>query len=225
MFSNDKLVILDADGTTIDAFTAIAETFACHGMSIGDLARFQKRHNLFKYLGGVKEFPTNIRQQLTTTKRSRLVATLTEVYRERARLYPGMAGLIGRLVEQPGIRIGVITRNITNQPEQTLRILFEREGVDSGRFDFLHHLPLRESKVGSFEWVRTRFRANPARCYVCGDEHKDYRAAVSTGMHPFIVSYGFENHERLARKYEVPEAVISATPEALDARLSNALEV
>lgn len=225
MFSNDNLVILDADGTTIDAFAAIAETFACHGMNIGDLSRFQKRHNLFKYLGGVKEFPTNIRQQLTTTKRSRLVATLTEVYRDKGRLYPGMAELVGRLIEKPGIRIGVITRNITNHPEETLRALFEREGVDSKRFDFLHHLPLKESKAGSFEWVRARFKVNPARSFVCGDEHKDYRAAVSTGMHPFIVSYGFENHDRLAKKYEVPEAVISATPEALDARLSNALEV
>jgi phosphoglycolate phosphatase len=39
----ERLVIFDADGTTIDAFHAIQLTFLRHGMDIGDLERFQKR--------------------------------------------------------------------------------------------------------------------------------------------------------------------------------------
>ena len=62
MFSNQLLVILDADGTTIDAFRAIEKAFAHHGLDIGPLARFQKRRNMFKYLGGIKEMPTNLRR-------------------------------------------------------------------------------------------------------------------------------------------------------------------
>jgi len=46
-----------ADGTTIDAFTAIGTAFSRNGMDIGDLVRFQKRRKLFKYLGGVDSFP------------------------------------------------------------------------------------------------------------------------------------------------------------------------
>ena len=42
-FRRQHLVILDADGTTIDAFGAINRTFARHGMNLGDLERFQKR--------------------------------------------------------------------------------------------------------------------------------------------------------------------------------------
>ncbi len=57
MYSKDRLIILDADGTTIDAFTAIERTFVHHHMDIGDLERFQKRRNLFKYLGGSRSFP------------------------------------------------------------------------------------------------------------------------------------------------------------------------
>ena len=68
MYSKDHLVILDADGTTIDAFSAIERTFACHYMDIGDLERFQKRRHRFKYLGGLKEFPNNIKQQLGKQK-------------------------------------------------------------------------------------------------------------------------------------------------------------
>ena len=60
--SRKRLLILDADGTTIDAFSAIEAAFSRHGLDIGDEARFQKRHNLFKYLGGLKEFPAIIKK-------------------------------------------------------------------------------------------------------------------------------------------------------------------
>jgi len=41
--SRDRLIIVDADGTVIDAFCAIGTAFARHGMNLGDLERFQKR--------------------------------------------------------------------------------------------------------------------------------------------------------------------------------------
>lgn len=223
MFSHDRLVILDADGTTIDAFKAIATTFERHDLQIGDLERFQKRHNLFKYLGGVKEFPGNLRKQFSRARRRRLVNTLTEVYREEAVLFPGMADLLRDLIERPDVRVGIITRNITNEPEQTLARLFEREGVAPKSMDFLMHLPLKQGKQKLFDAVRRRFRVNPARCLVCGDEHKDYTAALASGMHPTIVSYGFENHARLSEKFEVPEVLICGTPGELQQRLRNAL--
>ena len=36
-YSNERLVILDADGTTINAFEAIDKTFAEHKMQLGDI--------------------------------------------------------------------------------------------------------------------------------------------------------------------------------------------
>jgi len=62
--NNERLIVFDADGTTIDAYPAIVDTFTRHGMELGDLERFQKRHKLFKYLGGIKEFPFNLSKQL-----------------------------------------------------------------------------------------------------------------------------------------------------------------
>jgi phosphoglycolate phosphatase len=50
--SQERLIILDADGTLVDAFDVIQKTFSALGMKIGDLERFQKRRNLLKYLGG-----------------------------------------------------------------------------------------------------------------------------------------------------------------------------
>jgi phosphoglycolate phosphatase len=225
MFSNQRLVILDADGTTIDAFRAIEKAFAHHGLDIGPLARFQKRRNIFKYLGGIKEMPTNLRRQFRGMKRGTFVKTLTEVYREEAVLFAGMAQLIQRLASEPDLKVGIVTRNITVEPVETLTRLFDRHGIERGMLDFLLHLPLSEDKLGCFREVRKQFDVNPARAYACGDEAKDFRAAVNSGMHPFMVSYGFEGFDRLHLKHEIPAEVIACTPDELSARVLHALGI
>ncbi|WP_295388030.1 HAD family hydrolase [uncultured Thiodictyon sp.] len=223
MYSNDRLIILDADGTTVDAFSAIDRTFALHDMDIGPLTGFQKRRHVFKYLGGVKEFPRNLRKQFARAKRSRLIATLTDIYREEGHLYEGMAQLLERLTDQPGLRVGIVTRNITRDPVATLETLFRREGFDPARFHFLVHLPLALEKLDAFRAVRAQFEVNPALAFACGDEARDYQAAVGAGLQPFIVSYGFEDFERLTVRHGIPEELISRSPADLAARLLHAL--
>ncbi len=223
--SSERLIILDADGTTIDAFNAIEQTFAAHGMALGDLERFQKRHKIFKYLGGLKEFPFNVQKQIGKQSRKKILATLTDVYRTQAKLYPGVAALMQLLLAQPGIRVGIVTRNVTNDPELTIRTLLARHEVDCSALDFITHVPLGHDKTTAFRNARQRFDINPARCFVCGDEHADFAAAVAAGMHPFIVSYGFEDFVRLTKKFEVPPDVISRTPEDLCARVLHALDL
>jgi phosphoglycolate phosphatase len=225
MYNHKKLIILDADGTTIDAYTAIEATFSRHGMTLGDEESFQKRHRLFKYLGGLKEFPRNLKKQARKEGRKQIIATLTEVYRQETKMYAGMPRLINALIKAPDVVVGIVTRNVSNEPEETLRQLFHRHDIDSAALDFLVHVPLGQEKTAAFRALRERFRVNPALAYVCGDEHKDYLAATGTGMHPFIVSYGFEDHKRLVKKFEVPEEIISRTPEELSSRVWHALQL
>ncbi len=223
--NNDRLIIFDADGTIIDAFNAINQTFSTHGMDLGDLDRFQKRHHLFKYLGGIKEFPFNIKKQLGKHSRRMLLATLTEVYREQAQLYPGLADLIRTLTAAPGVRVGLVTRNITNEPELTIRKLLARHDIDLDALDFMTHVPLGQEKTAAFRTARKRLNINPARSFACGDEHKDFIAATAAGMHCFMVSYGFEDYNRLTKKFKVPEDVIARTPDELCARVLHALDL
>lgn len=225
MFQTKRLIILDADGTTIDAYPAIEAAFAQHGMTLGEEKSFQKRHHLFKYLGGVKEFPSIIKKNLRKQGRKKIVDSLTDVYRTDARLYPGIAEMIQSLIAAPDIVVGLVTRNITNEPMETLRQLFARHGIDVNEFDFFDHVPLSEGKTSQFRLIRERFQVNPARAYACGDEHKDFHAAISTGMHPFMVSYGFEDHDRLIEKFAIPDEVISRTPADLCQRICNALDL
>jgi len=225
MYSRDRLLILDADGTTIDAFSAMEKAFAHHGMDIGDLDRFQKRRHMFKYLGGLKEFPTNLARHMGRRKRALLIETLTEIYREETCLYDGIADLIGLLLEDRYVRVGILTRNITNEPTETLRRLFHRNGIDPDGFDFFVHIPLKEDKTEHFKAIRQHFSVNPARSYACGDEKKDFLAAVQTGMHPFMVSYGFEDFDRLTAKIGVPPELIARDPAELSLRVANALDL
>jgi len=225
MYSRERLIILDADGTTIDAFSAMAKAFAHHGMDIGDLDRFQKRRNLFKYLGGLKEFPRNLQRHIGRQKRRALIATLTEIYREEADLYPGIRELIELLIAEPMLRVGIITRNITLDATETIRQLLRRNDVDPDALDFFRHIPLKEDKTAHFKGIRDDYRINPGRAYACGDEKKDFLAAIGTGMHPFIVSYGFEDYDRLTTKIGVPPELISRAPEELKSRVVNALDI
>ncbi len=212
MYTDNRLIILDADGTTVDAFSAINQTFGAHDMDIGDIERFQNRRHIFKYLGGIRELPKNLRKQLKGRSRAALIGTLTEVYREQASLYEGVGDLINRLIAAPDLRVGVITRNITQEPEETLQQLYRRNGVEVDALDFIIHLPLREDKAPAFRAIRDSFGVNPARAYASGDEKRDFLAAIGSGMHPFMVAYGFESFDRLTKKIGVPEELISRHP-------------
>jgi phosphoglycolate phosphatase len=223
--SSERLIVFDVDGTILDAYSAIVDTFARHGMELGDLERFQKRHHLFKYLGGIKEFPFNLRKQLGKRSRKKILSTLTDVYRDDAELYPGMVDLIRTLIAAPGIRVGLVTRNITSEPLLTIRKLLSRHDIDLDAFDFAVHVPLGEEKTSALRSTRKSFDINPARSYACGDEHKDFTSAVAAGMHPFIGSYGFEDYTRLTKKFKVPEDVISRTPQDLSIRVLHALDL
>jgi phosphoglycolate phosphatase len=226
MYNSDKrLLILDADGTTIDAFSAIAMAFNQHGCVLGAETAFQKRHHLLKYVGGLKQFPSIIKKNLRKNSRAKLVDTLTDIYRQEARLYDGIPDLIRELIAAPGITVGIVTRNITIEPLETLRQLFLRHDIDIGALDFLEHIPLKDKKTASFRAVRERFGVNPARGYICGDEHKDFTAAANTGMHPFMVSYGFEDYDRLTNKFAIPPELISRTSDELCGRVRHALDL
>lgn len=223
--NRQRLVIFDADGTLVDAFHAVERAFSQHDMDIGDLGRFQKRRKLLKYLGGLKEFPKNLRRQFGKQNRKELIHTLTDVFRGEAQLYPGMPGLLRRLIAAPDVRVGIVTRNVTREPEETLRQLLARHDVDIAGLDFVKCISLKDEKLPEFKRIRAQFGINPARAYACGDEHRDYLAAIGAGMYPFVASYGFEDHERLHEDFNIPEEVISRTSLELASRLVDVLGI
>ena len=219
------MVVFDADGTLVDAFRVVEQSFTEHGMDIGDLGRFQRRRKLLKYIGGLREFPRNLRRQFDKATRKRIKHTLTEVYRAQAQLFPGMAELLSQLIVAPGIRVGIVSRNVTIDPEQTLAIVLGRYGIDASGLDFLRCIPLGEEKSPAFRALRGEFGINPLRTLACGDEYKDYAAAQAAGMPALVAAYGFEDYERLADAYGIPGELIARTPEELAGRVRHAFDL
>lgn len=113
----------------------------------------------------------------------------------------------------------------TMDASQTMATAFLHHGIDNGTFDFLACIPLADDKATPIRTAHRFFDINPARAYACGDEHRDYDAAVSRDMHPLIASCGFENAERLIDGFGVPASVVADSPAELASRLARALDL
>jgi phosphoglycolate phosphatase len=194
-------------------------------MDLGDLERFQRRRKLLKYIGGLREFPKNLRQQFDKASRKQIKQTLTDIYREEAQPYPGMVALLQDLINTPDIRVGIVSRNVTIEPEQTLAIVLRRHGIDSDQLDFIKCIPLGDGKAPQFRRIREKYGINPLRTYVCGDEYHDYSEANATGLQSIIASYGFEDYQRLVESFNIPPEVIAKTPAEMANRLRHALDL
>lgn len=151
--------------------------------------------------------------------------TLTETYRREANFFPGMASLLQALIRTPDIRVGLVSRNVTIEPDETVRLVLKRHNIDPSQLDFLQCIPLGEEKTPTFRALRSEFSINPSRSFACGDEYRDYAAAIEAGMNPLVVAFGFEDLERLVDGFHIPDDVISRTPGELSERICHTLDL
>jgi phosphoglycolate phosphatase len=136
-----------------------------------------------------------------------------------------MIELLKVLISAPHVRVGIVSRNVTQDPATTLAIVLARHGVDPQSLDFLRCIGRGSPKLGEFRELRQRYGINPLRSIVCGDEASDYFEARAAGMSALIASYGFEEHSRLLERYDIPAEIIAGSPELLAAHLCHTLEL
>ena len=204
------LVVLDFDGFLVNSFALLRSTFERFGLDLGDEARFQDRRKFLKYTGGGKEFVFNLVSYSLPRKRA-FRLELTEEYEHAGRVYPEFVPLINRLIEDPRIQVGVVSRNFTLQPGLTIRSVLRNSGVLEHDLDFVIPIPIGADKDEVLRGMRS---SRHGLCLLGADEIGDFNAAERTGYTSVIGSYGFDQRKRLISKGGVPESILADDPAA-----------
>ncbi len=215
MIDQGLLVVLDFDGLLINSYALLRDTMASFGLDVGDEERFRNRRKFLKYLGGGKELLPNL-VGMSLPKTRKLRARLTECYRECGFIYPEFIDVLNRMIAEPAIHCGIVSRNFTLRPGPTIRRVLARSGVDEAQLDFVIPVPIGASKVDVLDgMLASRYH----EALLCADEISDYRAACEAGYSTLMGAYGFDTSARLRERGEVPMACLYDTPEALAAAL------
>lgn len=214
------LVVLDFDGLLINSYALLRDTMASFGLDVGDQERFRNRRKFLKYLGGGRELMHNL-VSMSLPRTRKLRVRLTECYRESGFIYPEFIAVINRMIAEPNIHCGIVSRNFTLRPGPTIRHVLARSGIDEAHLDFVVPVPIGASKVEVLEgMIASRYREN----LLCADEISDYRAACAAGYSVLMGSYGFDTRDRLRQRGEVPAEVLYDTPAALASTLRARLQ-
>jgi len=220
MRHKDILTVLDFDGFLINSYKLLQITFEDFGFDIGDEDRFRHRRKFLKYLGGGKEFLRNL-VSYSLPKQKKIRKVLTEIYQEEGRIYREFVPVINRMIENPGIHVGIISRNFTHNPGTTIRTVLKNSEVEEQELDFVIPIPAGIKKRDILEGMKScRYK----QCLFGADEIGDFRAATETGYDMIIMaSYGFDNRKRLISEGDVPPDIIFDTPKDLAEILSRAI--
>jgi len=213
------LLVLDFDGFMINSYALIRDTMAVFGLDVGDEERFKNRRKFLKYFGGGKELLKNL-VGFSLPKTRKLRAELTEIYRETGRLYPEFVTMVNEAIANPAVHCGILSRNFTLEPGQTMRTVLRRSGVEERDLDFVVPIPIGVDKTDVLQGMRS---SRYFRALLAADEIGDYRAAVNVGYDCVIGSYGFDTRKRLIEHGEVPVACIRDTVAEAVAVLAEAL--
>lgn len=218
----DILVVLDFDGFLINSYKLLQITFNEFGLDIGDEDRFRHRRKFLKYLGGGKEFMRNL-VTYSLPKKKKIRKTLTEIYLAEGHIYQEFVPVLNKMIDTPGIHVGIISRNFTHNPGKTIRRVLRNSHINEENLDFVIPVDTGTKKHDVLEGMKsTRYR----KCIFGADEIGDYKAAIETGYnYVLIASYGFDNRKRLINDGQVPENNIYDSPIIIADRLNKLLPV
>lgn len=220
MTKKEALIVLDFDGLLINSYRLLKITFAHFGLDVGDENRFKNRRKFLKYLGGGKEFIGNL-VNLSLPSKKLIRKQLTETYCRKGKIHPEFTLLLNEMIDNPKIHIGVVSRNFTHHPGNTIRQVLRNSKVNEAALDFVIPISARAKKINILEGMKSSaYKTN----IFMADEISDYEAATAAHYDQILMaSYGFDTRDRLIKKGEIPEKVIFDSPEKLVHKLDQTL--
>lgn len=218
-FENQKMVLIDLDGTLVDSVPDLAWC-ADEMMQQLDLP-VRGEAEVRKWVGnGVERLVRRtLIGQLDGEPDEDLFARAYPIYLElyaehacnRSQLYPGVRSGLDRL-RSSGLHMGCVT----NKAEQFTLIILENLGI---RQDFQlvvsgDSLPRKKPDPLPLLHAAQHFGVDPAQATMIGDSVSDVKAARAAGFNIICVNYGY-NHGKDIREAD-PDVVISSFEELPD---------
>lgn len=196
---NKKAVIFDLDGTLLDTLTDIAdsmnEVLARYGFPVHDYGAYRTMIGAGMDVLARRAVPEDRRDDETV---SRVAAAMREEYDRRwsltSRPYPGVTEMLTLLTER-GIPFSVLSNKLDSFAKQMVSALlgdwhfFEVRGLVQG-------LPRKPDPHIALEMADSLGLPAEQVIFV-GDSDIDMETAVSAGMVPVGVLWGYQTPERL----------------------------
>lgn len=209
------LVVLDFDGLLVNSYALLRQTFERFDLDVGDEHRFRNRRKFLKYIGGGKEFITNLTTMAMPSKQ-RIREELTRNYCQSGQVFAQFVPYINTCINDPAVHIGIVSRNFALNPGVTMRQVLLNSGIDESSLDFVIPLSVGSKKNNVLEGMKA---ARYHDSLFAGDEIGDYRAAVATGYTTLIGTYGFDNRKRLLERGDIPPGLLFDSVGSLCCRL------
>jgi len=194
-----KAVIFDMDGTLLNTLTDVANSanralakngFAQH--SVEDYRYFVGKGalNLIRSI-----LPGENRNEPTIEKcLNDFLADYESNWNVATNTYPGIPELLNHLIDR-SFKMAILS----NKPH-AMTTTCALEFLSEWRFDLVWGLckkiPRKPDPTGALKIAR-RLKIDPSHCVYLGDTDIDMKTAISAGMHPVGVSWGFRPKEEL----------------------------
>lgn len=195
-----RAVIFDLDGTLLNTLDDIADSMNYVLTQLHFPSHSADSYRLF--VGdGIRELArrvlpaTNRSESLVTDVMLKMSRDYNQRWRNKTCVYPGIPEMLDRLVLS-GLRLAIFS----NKPDDFTQIMV-RELLSSWKFDMVvgagDRFPTKPSPVGA-QFIADAMGIPPSEFLFLGDTSIDMLTALSAGMIPVGVTWGFRTRDELS---------------------------
>jgi len=211
-----QAVLFDLDGTLLDTIGDIADSM---NLALQNRDLPQNDEETYKtFIGqGIREFVTRSipanksNDELVLSLIGEMRAEYHKRWNNKTCPYTGIPELLNDLSHR-NIRMAVLS----NKPDDFTKMMI-REMLPEWHFELVigarKNVPRKPDPAGAIE-IAEKFNLSPAQCVYVGDSETDIEMAISAGMLPVGVSWGFRTKNQLTESGAV--MVLDKPPDLLE---------
>ncbi len=204
-----KTIVLDFDGTIVDSYPILSDTYTSFQLPLADFQTFQNSSKFLKFFKG----GSWIKSVYSFFFRGQVIRSfLGDAYAMKAQLFDGMADLLSFLSQQKGVRVLILSHNVSLHPSETIRRVLQNNKVKNYESIDIQTIPLYQRKSSFLEKFIQKNNIDLKSLLFVGDEASDFFSAFRLHIPGNkTVSYGYDSFQKLMKE-KIPVDNIIRTP-------------